>query len=123
MTYTVLKFEDNYADEFDVEGFVVVKSEFAEKWKELVGSFEDSFSFGFGSNEANDYDNGADFVSNITSVVITKEEAIVLANIFKNKGEYCNVITKYGIADYFYECLLDIMGENGVDISTLINEN
>lgn len=123
MTYTILKFDDNYADEFDVEGFVVVKSEFAKKWLELVGSFKYSLSFGFGSNEANEYDNGANFVTNVSSMVITDEEANVLANIFKNSSEYCNIVTKYGIADYFYECMIDIMSENGIDVFALINEN
>lgn len=122
MTYTILKFEDNYADEFDVEGFVVVKSEFAKKWWELCKSFQGEISLGFGSNEYNEYSDGNSFVSNVTSKVITDEEANVLANLFTENSNYCNVIAKYGIASYFYENMIDTMSENDIDVSELIVE-
>lgn len=122
MTYTMLKFYDNYADEFDVEGFVVVKSEFAKKWLRLAGVFEGEISLGFGSNEYIEYRNGSNFVRNVTSKVITDEEANTLVNLFTENSNYCNVIAKYGIASYFYENMIDTMAENAIDVTELIVE-
>jgi hypothetical protein len=81
MSY-LIKYQDNYDDEFDIEGgFVVEEKE--SFLKNLRRTFEEdgTFSFNFGSNESIDYNSYEDIISKFTITSITKEQEKVLRKL------------------------------------------
>lgn len=76
-----LKFNDNYADEFDCRGFVVTtKSKWEKAKKRLKKEFKGSFDASFGTNESNCYDVNS-YISCFTEHKISLKTARELASI------------------------------------------
>lgn len=84
--YVLVVFEDNWADEMDLEGFKVVRKS---EWEQTVAEFreekEDSkygIEFCFGTNEYNEYDSVDDALACFTVTEMTDECAKLLQKLF-----------------------------------------
>ena len=90
MSSVLLKFEVDYADEFDVYGLSVLdKNEWEEK-KEFIREQQDyPYEFGFGTNEGILFETPDDFMNAIKVIEITDEEAEVFNKYkLKNFGHF-----------------------------------
>ena len=103
MRYIIIKYEDDYADEFDVKGFSVISFESEEEYNKYFSYLErirteitDEISLYFGSNEGIDYKNGKDFLKTISIEEITEEQY----NTFK---QLRLISYGYDIGDYINE--------------------
>lgn len=93
----LVKFADNWADEFDVEGFTVLTQEEYTHFMDLVQDVAkkidsgEIFSFYFGTNEWFDYESGDEFISAFESELIGNGQAdtlkrFVIGNDFDRYG-------------------------------------
>lgn len=93
----LLRFYDNYCDEFDIEGFVVVDGIELSEWMAAMEKLRESmkngksFEFYFGTNEWVEYEEYEEFADCFTCTPISMEEAQFLRT--KVIGEY----TSFGI--------------------------
>jgi|SRR6185369_5874980 len=82
----LIKFDNNYADEFDVEGFLVLSQQDWEKHQELAKKvFKQKggeVEVGFGTNEAVSYYSLEDYLSSFDVTEITQEQYQVLWDLF-----------------------------------------
>lgn len=83
MSAILIKFEDNWADEMDLEGFCLTTKD---AWTKVVEhyqeEYEGEFTASFGTNEENEYDSVDDFFSNFTVTEVSDEEAAVIKKLF-----------------------------------------
>lgn len=87
MSKILVKFNDNYADEFDVDGFMVISKNQFDKDVELVKKWFADYGdaeFYFGTNEALSYDDFDDWFNSFSVTEITDDEAQVLTKLFGN---------------------------------------
>lgn len=92
MSKVLVKWESNWADEMDVEGFVIMEaSEWAEK-RERISQVEGSTSICVGTNEDVEYDRGADILDEITEHPLTDTEEEVIVKLFGKSSEHNNFI-------------------------------
>ena len=73
----LLILNDNWADEIDCEGFMVVTEEEYKKWSDWLDK-KKTFWFSIGTNEDLEYKDKADLLSKITVKDISDDEAIFL---------------------------------------------
>ena len=81
----LVKFEDNYADEFDMSGFqIMTKDTYQEMRDAIVGFFKKHsiMEMYFGTNEAMYWESASDMLGAFTSVEITAEEVSVIDKLF-----------------------------------------
>lgn len=81
----LIKFDNNYADEFDVEGFLVLSQSDWEKHKELakkVFKQKGDVDVGFGTNEAVNYYSLEGYLDSFKVKEITQEQYQVLWDLF-----------------------------------------
>jgi len=80
----LIRFNDNYADEFDVEGFFALSEEdwkaYKAKIKKVIG--DNYFTFNIGTNEEIEYDGAKEYLSRLKQVKITQEEYDTLLKLF-----------------------------------------
>lgn len=84
MSKVLVKWSDNWADEMDIEGFVIMTDS---EWKEYKQGIKEKikpFSIGIGTNEEIDYDNGEDLLAKLTAKKLTSEEYKTISGIFGN---------------------------------------
>jgi hypothetical protein len=74
----LVRFSDNWADECDFDGFVVMKKTFLDEWESKI---PEDVTVCFGTNECNEY-NKQSFLQNVSSTSITGTEALVLRSLF-----------------------------------------
>lgn len=77
--YVLARFSDNWADEIDVDCYKVLEFDREEyddflKRVEFCRNYQGEMSYGVGSNEWIEYENGADYLSAISLEVISKED-------------------------------------------------
>jgi hypothetical protein len=90
MKYYLVIESNDYADEFDIEGFKVFKSENEESLEiQLIDDQEFPCEKYFGTNEAIEFETKEDFLESLSIVEITEEELKVLKKLFGKD------ITKY----------------------------
>ena len=86
MSKVLIKWSDNWADEMDIEGFVIEDKEKAEKWLDNMKSITRPFDICIGTNEEVDYDNGEKFSETISMIDMTEEDEKAFIKLFgKNK--------------------------------------
>lgn len=81
----LLKYSNNYADEFDVEGFLVLSASAWEKHKELAAKVfqkQSDVEVGFGTNESINYYSLEDYLGSFKVTEITQEQYQVLWDLF-----------------------------------------
>lgn len=92
--YVLVTFWDNYADEFDVQGFTICR---AKQWEEYVEDLEDRGqwpqAYYFGTNEGLEWVSFEDYRRNFGVEEITKEEYKTLKKLFGIK----NLYDEYGV--------------------------
>lgn len=84
--YYLIKYEDNYADEIEIDGHVVLMQEEYEAFTKAIENIK-PFEFCIGTNENIDYQNEKEVKKTITITTITKEELQMLKNLgLKERG-------------------------------------
>ena len=80
-TFVLVRYNDNYADEFDVDGWRVFN---AEEYAEFKTSFPRNFTVGIGTNESIDYSekDGPRLFDQLEETPITVDEAKTLYKLF-----------------------------------------
>lgn len=84
--YVLVLFEDNWADEMDLEGFKVMRKS---EWEQTAAEFRESkensesvIEFYFGTNEYNEYDSVDDALACFTVTEMTDDDAEFLEKLF-----------------------------------------
>jgi len=86
----LIKFDENWADEMDVSGFKLFKSE--QDWQKAIKEFKDEreieddedccFSIYFGTNEENEYESFSEFLNCFEVTTVSDAEVSVLEKLF-----------------------------------------
>lgn len=85
----LVKYDSNWADEMDIDGFDVFTDS---KWEKYLKSFKDHFdkgdeySYGIGTNEEIEYSSYDEFVRDFKVTEITDEEAATIEKHFGKHG-------------------------------------
>jgi hypothetical protein len=82
MKYYLVKYEDNYADEFDIQGFRIFTEVELKAFKTLVKTAKYPQEVYFGTNESISYDSFTDYMSRLDIEEVTEEEASLLTKLF-----------------------------------------
>ena len=99
MSKVLIKWSDNWADEMDIEGFVVENKEKANEWLHNMKSITKHFDICIGTNEEINYDNGEKFAETIIIRDITKEDEKSLIKLF-GLNNHC---WGYGACSFYQE--------------------
>jgi len=78
----LLKFQKDYADEFDVYGFEVITEEKWEQYKQVFKHTEYPQEYYFGTNEFVEFENEKDVLDNVVVIEITESQAELLRQLF-----------------------------------------
>jgi hypothetical protein len=82
----LLKYEDDYADEFDVYGFMLMTDEEWNKFEKVIDCMEDfPQEFYFGTNEQIIYENKENVKRAFKPIRISLEDAKVIKKLFGNQ--------------------------------------
>jgi hypothetical protein len=102
--WLLVKYDDNYADEFDVHGFRVFSTEEYKTWKNHIK--KGNISYGFGTNEGNEYSSKKEFLSTLTEIPISIEQARTLFDLFGRKSIRCSDWNgrNYDTITHYTEC-------------------
>ena len=86
MSWLLINFADNWADEFDIDGWFISESDVWEKFKNQplreVGRMDGSFDIYFGTNECCSYKSLAHYLSHFHVKEISDSDAEVLIRLF-----------------------------------------
>jgi hypothetical protein len=92
----LVKFDENWADEMDVSGFKLFKSE--QDWQKAIKEFKDEhgiedeenccFEVYFGTNEENQYTSFSRFLRRFEVTNISDAEAVVLLTLFPDLVQF-----------------------------------
>jgi len=77
MNYLLVEYEDNYADEFDISGFIVTDRGHWDEFITRVATYfatHDSVYHQFGSNEEIEYNSISEVLENFTTKSISKQD-------------------------------------------------
>jgi hypothetical protein len=88
MKKLLVKFDSNWADEMDIDGFMVMTQDEWDQYKAHTKKFfeqlgERSWSFGIGTNEEIEYESHDEFIRELKVEEITDVEYESLAHLFK----------------------------------------
>jgi hypothetical protein len=86
----LVKYDSNWADEMDINGFKVLTNEQWEKYqKDFKKLFKkECYSYYVGTNEEIEYSDFDEFISDFKTSEITDEEAAVIEKLFGNLSTY-----------------------------------
>lgn len=86
----LVKYDSNWADEMDIDGFKVLTNEQWEKYQQDFKKHfkEECYSYYVGTNEEIEYSDFDEFISDFKASEITNEEAAVLEKLFDNLSTY-----------------------------------
>jgi len=96
MKKVLVKWSDNWADEMDVEGFVILEKEEWESTKKRILSIKEEFTMYIGTNEEIEYANGKDFLTNIEVKSLSPDEEKIINKFFGDSGGFYNFLDVYG---------------------------
>lgn len=84
MKYFLLQQDDNYADEFDISGFILKQGKSKKEVLESLVSEEVEFPCEryFGTNESVEYNSKVDYFDTITVTELTKSEYKLIEKLF-----------------------------------------
>lgn len=97
MKYLV-RWEDNWADEMDLEGWKVMDQAELDAWKsrlEKIGYC----TLSFGTNEENEYESGREILNCCTIKTITDTDAEVLQRLFRGADGFIGFVHPYSEDD------------------------
>ena len=84
----LVKWDSNWADEMDVEGFLITSKSSADSFKKQLKDYDSSFEVCVGTNEDIEYGSGKELIKELTFKKITEEEATIIRKFFGNSGGY-----------------------------------
>lgn len=82
MAKILVKFQANWADEMDLEGYRIFTEHEWEEQRAACMAHKGSIEVYFGTNEWNNYDNGEHLLGEYTIKSITDEEADMIDKLF-----------------------------------------
>ena len=91
--YFLISWADNYADEFDFEGYSILTESEWKKLKKSIKKKNKSFELYIGTNEWVEYDNGQELLDCLSVSKITKKEKKFLEN---------NLGSEFGFTSFLY---------------------
>lgn len=106
----MVRFEENWADEMDVQGFALFTAEEYSEWSEkmfcLRRAMENggSFEYYFGTNEFNEYEDYIEFEGCFSVKVISAEHAKILRDVLKIQTYY-GEFPKMADLSYYIEAM------------------
>lgn len=102
-TYLVI-FNDNWADEMDIDGFFTCSGEYLLDAKKKLFKHKNSINYGIGTNEDIEYDNGKALWETLDIKEISDDEVAVLYKLFGgNEDETPEERIERIIDDHIYE--------------------
>lgn len=106
--YLIVKFDGNYADEFDVSAYKIFTEEQWQKFQNYLKDVHETIEVYFGTNENLEYDNGKSFLSDcsVHQSGFTDDEIFVLKTFDLNLdqfGIFENVIENYTTGEFYSE--------------------
>lgn len=114
ISYYLLSYVDNWADEFDVEGFIILTEEQVKTWKkalEMAGEYMSrghTYEFYFGTNEWIDYSNIEDFrVCFKLSKISDNEVAFIRNRLLGRYASYGIIPTIEDIKNWIHDIKVD----------------
>lgn len=84
MSYILAKFDDNYADEFDVHGFMVMDQEYYNQFVKDLPKIKFPNEIWFGTNEGITFQSLDEYKKAFTFQEIDENEYLVLKKLFGN---------------------------------------
>lgn len=101
--YKLVKYSDNYGDEFDVDGWKIYLPEEWPEFKKFITDNEDKlfpFEYYFGTNEGIEYESASDFLSKFEEVDLDKDKATHLISVFGQEyGHYPQDYVNFWVED------------------------
>ena len=85
MKHYLVKFNDCYADEFDVEGFMLMNEKDLKRFYKRVERTEYPIEFYFGTNEFIEYISKEHYLENVTVQEISESVYSTLKELFPNE--------------------------------------
>ena len=85
--FHLLKFNDNWADEMDVDGFVIYDEDEYKAWLDKIPDHK--FSYGIGTNEEIEYSSKAVFLNSVATTNLTPEEVQFFFKFFGHPSTKC----------------------------------
>jgi hypothetical protein len=112
MSSVFVKVDANWADEFDIDGFIVAKKdEWDKSVEKLKKDFPSEQEIYFGTNEYIEFADIEDFESSLEVTEITDVEAEVLNKLFNTYGR--KTWFSYGLGGSVASRVFDIATEGG----------
>jgi hypothetical protein len=84
----LLIYSGNWSDEIDVDGFIIVDSEFVCYVRKFLKNFNSSISVDIGFNETIEYENGNDLLQEISFEKITNKESETIEKFFGKSNDF-----------------------------------
>lgn len=113
MKYTLIKWSSNWADEMNIEGFVVVSNDNASLLKERILLLKKPLTMGIGTNEEIPFENGKALLHSLTFTKINDEALAFFREFFEDLEEE-RVERSFGhtpfvqfLEDDEWECILE----------------
>jgi len=97
----LIKWDSNWADEMDIEGFLITSKSSADSFKKQLKDYDSSFEVYVGTNEDIEYGSGEELLKELTFKKITEEEANVIKKFFGGSGGHTEF---WSALDYLEEC-------------------
>ena len=94
--HILVKWDSNWADEMDVEGFAILEKADADRLKKTLKNFKRQFTICIGTNEEIDYEQGSDMLDELEFKKISEEEYKTVKKLFGTSGGH-------DFADIIYE--------------------
>ena len=82
----LLKWSTNWADEMDIEGYILTTKDKSDDWKKKLKEVDYSFSLQIGTNEDIEYSSGEDLISEVTTKTLADEEFAVIKKYLGLQG-------------------------------------
>jgi hypothetical protein len=84
----IMIYSGNWSDEIDVDGFVIVNSEFVSYMKKFLNDFNSSISIDFGFDDTIEYENGNELLQEISFEKITSKESEIIEKFFGESNDF-----------------------------------
>jgi hypothetical protein len=95
----LIKWDSNWADEMDIDGFMIVDKTTSDKFKKQLKDYNSSFEVYVGTNEDIEYGSGEELLKELTFKTITEDEAKVIKKFFGNSGGHTEFWTALDYLD------------------------
>jgi len=93
--HAIITWSDNWADEMDIEGFVITNLDEAKEWYESMKNYNENFEICIGTNEEIYYQNGEEFIKTITLRKLSEENFSILNETIGDKFGHTSFYQKF----------------------------